>query len=136
MWDSAGPQACAQASTDGELTDIHHQQLPRLDPISPGQLVGCSSSSIGGTARAVAAAGEVLAAAVGNCVADDSTGGLGGANACIVRCSELSQDPVSGVRKLDGERLSLYIELNVALRLVAEDGEAVPQDEAKVRHPA
>jgi hypothetical protein len=81
---------------------------------------------------AVAAAGEALAAAVGSTLSDDSTGGLGGATACVVRCAEVAADPVSGVCKVDGERLSLYVELNVAFRLMAEDAEAVPQDEGKV----
>jgi hypothetical protein len=44
----------------------------------------------------------------------------------------MAADPVAGVHKLDGERLSLYVELNVAFRLMAEDADAVPQDESKV----
>ena len=130
-WDSAGPRSSPQTAQDGVLLDMHHQQMPQLDPLAPGQLVG-SSSSPGGIVAAVAAAGETLAAAVGSRLGDDSLGGLGAANAVIVRCPELSADPVSGVRKLDGERLSLYVEFNVAFKLVAEDADAVPQDEAKV----
>jgi hypothetical protein len=81
---------------------------------------------------AVAAAGEALVAAVGGTLGDEQSAGLGGANACTVRCAELAADPVSGVRKLEGERLSLYVELNVAFRLMAEDADVVPQDESKV----
>lgn len=130
-WDSPGPQGQPGPAQDGTISDLSSQQQPRLDPISPGHLVG-SSSSPGGVGAAVAAAGKALVAAVGSTLGDDSTGGLGGANACVVRCAELGQDHVSGVRKLDGERLSLYVELNVAFRLMAEDADAVPQDEAKV----
>lgn len=42
-------------------------------------------------------------------------------------------DPVYGLKRLDGERLSLYIELNVAFKLTVEDADVVPQAEAKVR---
>lgn len=42
-------------------------------------------------------------------------------------------DPVCGLKRLDGERLSLYIELNVAFKLTVEDAEVVPQAEVKVR---
>lgn len=132
IWDSAGPQAAGPAAAaDGSVRDLTTQQQPRLEPVLPGQLAGASSSP-GGVGAAVAAAGEALVAAVGSSLADDSTGGLGGANACVVRCAELSPDPVSGLRKLDGERLSLYVELSVAFRLMAEDAEAVPQEDAKV----
>jgi hypothetical protein len=113
------------------MSDTYSQQEPCLEPVMPGQLVG-SSSSRAGVGAALAAAGEALAAAVCSTLSDDSTGGLGGANACFVRCAEVATDPVSGVRKVDGERLSLYVELNVAFRLMAEDAQAVPQDEAKV----
>lgn len=132
-WDAAGPQDSAEPAADGTLHDVYSQRPPRLDPIAPGQLAGSSSGDhAGGVGSAVAAAGEALVAAVGSAFSDDDIGGLGGANACIVRCAELATDPVSGLRKLDGERLSLYVELNVAFKLVAEDADAVPQDEAKV----
>lgn len=130
-WDSAGPQGCAGAAADGTLSDLISQQPPRLDPIRPGELVGASSTP-GGVGAAVAAAGEAFVAAVGGSLGDEQSGGLGGANACVVRCAELAADPVSGVRKLAGERLSLYVELNVAFRLMAEDADVVPQDESKV----
>lgn len=130
-WDSAGPQAGPGPAADGTLSDMSTQQDPRLDPVPPGQLVG-STSSPGGVGAAVAAVGDALVAAVGSSLSDDSTGGLGGANACVVRCAEMAADPVAGVHKLDGERLSLYVELNVAFRLMAEDADAVPQDESKV----
>jgi hypothetical protein len=131
-WDSPGPQAAGPVTAaDGSIRDLTTQQQPRLEPVPPGQLAG-GSSSPGGVGAAVAAAGEALVAAVGSSLADDSTSGLGEANACVVRCAELSPDPVSGLRKLDGERLSLYVELNVSFRLMAEDAEAVPQEDAKV----
>jgi hypothetical protein len=130
-WDSAGPQAEPGPAADGTLSDLSTQQEPRLDPVPPGQLVG-STSSPGGVGASVAAVGDALVAAVGSTLSDDSTGSLGGANACVVRCAEMAGDPVAGVHKLDGERLSLYVELNVAFRLMAEDADAVPQDEAKV----
>lgn len=126
-WDSAGPQVAPGPGPDGTISDTYSQQEPCLDPILPGQLAG-SSSSRTGVGAAVVAAGEALAAAVGSTLSDDSTCGLGGANACVVRCAEVAADPVSGARKVDGERLSLYVELNVAFRLMAEDAEAVPQD--------
>jgi hypothetical protein len=42
-------------------------------------------------------------------------------------------DPVCGLQPLAGDRLSLYIELNVAFKLTVEDAELVPQAEVKVR---
>lgn len=50
----------------------------------------------------------------------------------IVRCAKEGLDPVSGLKLLDEERLSLYIELNVAFRLTAIDAAVVPQAEGKV----
>lgn len=38
-----------------------------------------------------------------------------------------------GLKAADAERLSLYIELNVAFKLTVEDSAVVPQAEAKVR---
>jgi hypothetical protein len=40
---------------------------------------------------------------------------------------------VCGLQPLAGDRLSLYIELNVAFKLTVEDASVVPQAEAKVR---
>jgi hypothetical protein len=42
-------------------------------------------------------------------------------------------DPVCGLHPLAGDRLSLYIELNVAFKLTVEDAGVVPQAEVKVR---
>ncbi len=48
------------------------------------------------------------------------------------RCAEEGLDPVNGLRLLNAERLSLYIELNVAFKLTAEDDGLLPHAEAKV----
>jgi hypothetical protein len=50
-----------------------------------------------------------------------------------VRCARVQRDAVGGAHELDSERISLYIELNVAYRLTADDMVAVPQAESKVR---
>lgn len=49
-----------------------------------------------------------------------------------MRCAKEGLDPVSGLRLIDEERLSLYIELNVAFRLTALDAGVVPQADTKV----
>ena len=77
----------------------------------------------------------ILSAAPGGCetVLVGAGGGLGGANACIIRCSCVQGDPVSGSRDVALDQVSLYVELNVAYPLTGEDKGAVPENEAQVR---
>jgi hypothetical protein len=55
------------------------------------------------------------------------------ANAAIVRCSQQQPARGGGSQRVEADRLSLYIELNVAYRLTPSDADAVPQDERRVR---
>jgi hypothetical protein len=147
-WDSSGPAAGPGAAAGGSLTDVCHQQAPRLALVPPGQLAGSldpDSASVaecvlGATAAAAAASGAAAAAAAGQVLADALTAastaahaGRGGHNTAVVRCAGVGDDPVSGLRQLEGERLSILVELNVAARLTAADAAVVPQDEALVR---
>lgn len=104
---------------------------PKPSPIPPGQLSG-SASAI----AAEAAATSIFSTAAGAAAEAASLGpafaGTGGANACVVRCAHQTQDPAGGCRPVDGERLSLYVELNVAYRLTAEDAAVVPNAEQAV----
>jgi hypothetical protein len=78
--------------------------------------------------------GLLSSPAAGGCEATlgGGSGGLGGANACIVRCSCVQGDPVSGSRAVAQEQLSLYVELNVAYPLTPADKDVIPGNEVQV----
>jgi hypothetical protein len=54
------------------------------------------------------------------------------ANEAIVRCGQSQPSRGGGVQKVDADKLSLYVELNVAFKLSTEDALAVPQSEYRV----
>jgi hypothetical protein len=84
---------------------------------------------------APAAAPLGSSAATSSSGSSGSSGPLGGANTAVVRFDSVQADPVGGSRQLAADRLMLYVELNVAFPLTAEDAEVVPESERKVGAP-
>jgi hypothetical protein len=58
------------------------------------------------------------------------------ANTAIVRCGQVQPSRGGGCHKVEADKLSLYVELNVSFKLSAEDAKAVPQSEYMVGHGA
>lgn len=54
------------------------------------------------------------------------------ANSAIVRCGQVQPSRGGGCHKVEADKLSLYVELNVAFKLSAEDAKSVPQSEYMV----
>jgi hypothetical protein len=123
--------SCGRAGQGALLVICLHAGItpPKPSPIPPGQLSGSMSA-------AAAAATSIFSTAAGAATEAASLGpafaGAAGANACVVRCAQQTRDPAAGCRALDGEQLSLYVELNVAFRLTAEDAAVVTNSEKVV----
>ncbi|WIA20733.1 hypothetical protein OEZ85_005103 [Tetradesmus obliquus] len=118
-WDAAGSSSMLTSAT----------RKPRADLIPAGELAGSAAS----VAAAASDRGGLLGAVVepGTEALAGGLAGAGGANSFVVRCAQDAPGPVCGLQPLAGERLSLYIELNVAFKLTVEDAGVVPVAEAK-----
>jgi len=130
----AKSHSCGRAGQGALLVICLHAGIPppKPSPIPPGQLSGSMSAA----AAAAAAATSIFSTEAGAAAEAASLGpafaGAAGANACVVRCAQQTRDPAAGCRALDGEQLSLYVELNVAFRLTAEDAAVVANSEKVV----
>eukprot|EP00877_Chromochloris_zofingiensis_P009156 jgi/Chrzof1/4494/Cz14g15130.t1 len=52
---------------------------------------------------------------------------------CVVRCCCVQEDAVGGTHVVDADRISLYVELNVAYKLTVEDTPVLPENEVQAR---